>query len=303
MLEPWPQGKPRRVSVNSFGYGGTNAHCILESAETYFDSHKTHGNGYANGHSRLLSSPDPTDSNGSTEDNDLGQDQSRISRTQVFVLSSASKNTTLKLMPNLRDYLDEREQSHGTTLLSDLAYTLYSRRSALPWRLAIAAATPVDLAAEFSRTDRIPQLALSEPKAGFVFTGQGAQWPGMAVELMKTYPVFRSSMVKADKYFKSLGASWSLLGTDPALQVSTILTSARRVGTAFVDLPNSYRYNQPAKLYRNPKFFGRSPRLVECKTSGCLWSFKRRDLGCVRLRCTRFLHNLDNSLLPWTASG
>ena len=28
----WPQHLPRRISINSFGFGGSNAHLVLESA-------------------------------------------------------------------------------------------------------------------------------------------------------------------------------------------------------------------------------------------------------------------------------
>jgi acyl transferase domain-containing protein len=55
--------------------------------------------------------------------------------------------------------------------------------------------------------------AVRQPKLSFIFTGQGAQWAGMGQELMQAYPIFASNMRQADKYLRSIGASWSLLGT------------------------------------------------------------------------------------------
>ncbi|KAK6330437.1 hypothetical protein TWF696_003329 [Orbilia brochopaga] len=47
------------------------------------------------------------------------------------------------------------------------------------------------------------------PKLAFVFTGQGAQWPRMGVDLMQ-YSVFASSIRKSSEYLEGLGCPWTL---------------------------------------------------------------------------------------------
>jgi acyl transferase domain-containing protein len=46
-----------------------------------------------------------------------------------------------------------------------------------------------------------------------VFTGQGAQYSKMGLELIQ-YPVFMSGLQEADKVFRAMGADWSLFGTN-----------------------------------------------------------------------------------------
>lgn len=104
----------------------------------------------------------------------------------------------------------ERSSDKANAYLESLAYTLSARRSFLSWR-AYAAITSVselqDLAAKLSK----PVRSRSQPKLGYIFTGQGAQHAGMAKELM-AYPIFKRSLLHSQVYLYDLGCSWSLLG-------------------------------------------------------------------------------------------
>lgn len=52
--------------------------------------------------------------------------------------------------------------------------------------------------------------AAPSAKIGFVFTGQGAQWAGMGVELMASSHIFRSSIDESSRILDNLGCEWNL---------------------------------------------------------------------------------------------
>ncbi|KAI9742970.1 MAG: hypothetical protein M1818_003265 [Claussenomyces sp. TS43310] len=91
---PWPQGKAYRISVNSFGIGGTNAHCIVESAEQYLQ--------------------------------DLSK--SRLG-SEIAVVSANSKDSLMAGIENLKQYV-----ANHPKCLPDLCYTLSRRREHFKWR-------------------------------------------------------------------------------------------------------------------------------------------------------------------------
>jgi acyl transferase domain-containing protein len=158
---PWPavpEGCPRRVSVNSFGFGGTNAHAIIES----WDGASFLGTGQT--------------LNGSTAQ---GYTIPSIQRPGPFVLSANSGSALAASAGALADYL----RAHPEADLDQIAYTLF-RRTEFPFRTAFSATSVEELAGKLevskdslkssSRTATSPKVL--PPRILGVFTGQGAQW-------------------------------------------------------------------------------------------------------------------------------
>jgi acyl transferase domain-containing protein/NAD(P)-dependent dehydrogenase (short-subunit alcohol dehydrogenase family)/phospholipid N-methyltransferase len=205
---PWPttpQGSPRRVSVNSFGFGGTNAHAIIESWD---------GPSLANGHVPKAQGAGP------------------------FVLSANSGPALAASAGALASYLRERPDMD----LGRLAYTLF-RRTDFPFRAAFSATSAEQLADKLeagqdslkssSRTATIPEVL--PPRILGVFTGQGAQWATMGRELYGASDLFRSAIDEMQQSLDSLPAQdrpdWSLVDQlDAPAKVS-------RVGEAAVSQP------------------------------------------------------------------
>ncbi|RDW83572.1 type I polyketide synthase [Aspergillus mulundensis] len=188
-LEDWPEGSGgiRRASINNFGYGGTNAHLIVESPTPWEPL------SLANGHVQPDSSLD----------------------SQLFVFSARDEQVCLEMISNLQLYLKRNaatEDSEG--LLRSIAYSLGQRRSLFPW--VTARSVPVqDGVREAIRALNfpmpVPRRATRVPRIGMVFTGQGAQWYAMGRELVATYPIFEASLRETDRCLKALGATWSVI--------------------------------------------------------------------------------------------
>ncbi|KAK1144041.1 Type I Iterative Polyketide synthase (PKS) [Aspergillus melleus] len=96
----------------------------------------------------------------------------------------------------------------GLQYVTDLAHTLNTRRSVLPYRSFWTASTLEDLRDVLKKTTESYQ-SVEKPVLGFVFTGQGSQWVGMGRELFK-YPVYRNTIWQCEHDLQSFGCPWSL---------------------------------------------------------------------------------------------
>ena len=130
---------------------------------------------------------------------------------RLLVLSAADEKGLKRVAGGLALYLKRRKQGmDNQSILDSLAFTLANKRSHLIWRSFAIADSPPRLEMALQDISR-PVRALRDPKVAFVFTGQGAQWAGMAIELCD-FPVFRNSLLDAQAYFQSLGCTWNMFG-------------------------------------------------------------------------------------------
>ncbi len=192
-VESWPAGWARRASLSNFGYGGTNAHVIMEAFSPPAES-----SALTNGHGL------------NDTRNHVNGDQ--INDRYVFILSGKDERAIRAANTHLRDYLNSQKRRLGLTYMKNLAYTLGQRRSRFPWVAATSAQNLSELTEILESKQLKPSHSNKKPRLGFVFNGQGAQWHAMGRELISTYPVFQASVQEADKHIKELGARWSLTG-------------------------------------------------------------------------------------------
>jgi acyl transferase domain-containing protein len=184
-VRPWPRNK-RYISVNNFGFGGTNAHIVLERA--------------------------PSTGTPVLPNVIEGSETQKQNSRKLYVLSANDKQTVEKQKTTIGVYLEQRPEVFQNKLLGNLAYTLGQRRSHLAWKVAISADGSSELIPKLASADTMPVRAVNEPTIGFVFTGQGAQTARMGYELLSAYPVFKETLKAADHHLLDLGADFSLIG-------------------------------------------------------------------------------------------
>ncbi|KNG88685.1 hypothetical protein ANOM_003106 [Aspergillus nomiae NRRL 13137] len=189
--EPWPalpDGVPRRASVNSFGFGGTNTHVILES-------YTQPSNNVSNPSSGVEIVP--------------------------FVFSAHSEKALQNTLAAFVEFLDHQPEVDAV----NLAWTLFRRRSVFSRRLAFTAsslsALRTDLEEELVHrrsSNFVPtfQRPLTTPAHILgVFTGQGAQWAQMGADLLTRSPSIQSWLESLQAALDSLSMeyrpSYSLL--------------------------------------------------------------------------------------------
>lgn len=180
-LIDWPASRgPRYAGVNSFGFGGTNAHAVLQEPPAELESSPARG----------------------------------ADRRQVITLSARSDGALHDLARSMCRYLEATEHTLG-----DVAYSSNLRRTHHDHRLAVVAWDTAEAARRLRSYDEDgPAHGVAagraqpgdRPKLAFVFSGMGPQWWGMARRLFATEPVFREAVEACAAELRTY-TGWSLV--------------------------------------------------------------------------------------------
>ena len=186
-------------------------HAAQESKQNMYDDETRHSDGeiILNGTEQM--SETKASSQIRAKENELiCRSSEEKAAPHLFIFSAKSQNSLLQTIKSLREWTTTQNASDIS--LKDLAYTLSLRRSLMQWRSFAVASTAQELesalASKALRTIKAPSNA---PPVAFLFTGQGAQYCGMACELLTTQSRFRDSLQHSNKILKRLGASWDLI--------------------------------------------------------------------------------------------
>ncbi|MFK7734716.1 MAG: SDR family NAD(P)-dependent oxidoreductase [Pirellulaceae bacterium] len=189
--EDWESAESRIAGVNGFGYGGANAHVILEEA------------------------PKPA----ATVFNRSQINAPKVSKGEpnapvLLPLSARSPAAIGQFAGELADWMEQDSTHH----IAEIAGYLAHRRAHFDTRTTVSAVDREGLVAELRSLAESPANEYAEKfnpskvAAGpvFVCSGQGPQWWAMGRGLLKYSPAFRSIIKKCDAEFSKYG-SWSLL--------------------------------------------------------------------------------------------
>lgn len=136
--------------------------------------------------------------NGTAVNGANGNEKYAEGGSNLLVFSAYSSESLDRQISAYRDLA----ATHEATSLKDLAYTLSSRRDHRPYR-AYAIADDASGVQDASATVNAV-VDGAPPPVGWIFTGQGAQWPEMGARLIDTNAAFRNRIRKLDKYLQTL---------------------------------------------------------------------------------------------------
>ncbi|KAJ5794563.1 polyketide synthase [Penicillium paradoxum] len=170
-LTPWVRSddQPRRAMVNNFSAAGGNSSILVEDGPTRTKSKRAED--------------DP----------------------RSFHPVAVSAKTQKALLAGIRDlisYIDRESPS-----LPSLSYTTTARRTHHRYRVMVSGNSLEEISAQLQKCLVAPEDRLRPKVASsvvFAFTGQGAQYPGMARELLAIRP-FRSDMEQFDRIVQKQG--------------------------------------------------------------------------------------------------
>lgn len=163
---PWRlDGSPRVAGVSGFGFGGTNAHLVLEGAPP------------------TPAEPAPVDG------------------PWVLPLSARSDAALALLAQAVADRL----AGDDAQSVRDVCFTAARGRTHHDRRLAAVGATLKELRADLAARAAAPGPLCDDDRIVFMFGGQGTQWPEMAATLLEREPVFRDVVEKCEELHAAFG--------------------------------------------------------------------------------------------------
>jgi acyl transferase domain-containing protein/acyl carrier protein len=169
----WPEPeKPPLAGVSAFGFGGTNAHVVVQ--------------GWGPRPARLLPLSAPS--------------RRRLRRAARDLRSLAAAQPA---MAGLRELC--AAAAHGATGEAHRLALVVRSRSELLARLDHFLLGELDAAPPPGDS-----VAAGEPRRVFVFSGQGSEWSGMAQDLLSREPVFRHALRRCDESIRAL-VGWSVV--------------------------------------------------------------------------------------------
>ncbi|NVK43532.1 MAG: SDR family NAD(P)-dependent oxidoreductase [Oceanospirillaceae bacterium] len=175
-------GQSARIAINSFGYGGTNAHVILSGR------------------------PGLNRRNGAADGLSGGQRLLPVSARDADALRARAAQFAALL-------------ASDEVALDDVLFTASNRRAQLSHRLAVWGDSRQALREalqQYLEGELPPGASLGErassgdKRIAFVYTGMGPQWHGMGRELYEQNAIFRATLQEADAVFSQI-AGFSIL--------------------------------------------------------------------------------------------
>ncbi|MFG2911281.1 type I polyketide synthase [Kitasatospora sp. NPDC048298] len=227
---PWPAGeRVRRAAVSSFGFSGTNAHTVIEEAPAELPAQDADGE---------PASGEP-------------QRPPLTTRATPWFLSARGEDALREQARQLHDHLTDRPELDADRV----AWTLAAGRGAFEHRAVLLADGrdgALGALAALAEGEEHPALVrgtargAAAGKAVFVFPGQGSQWPGMAVGLLDSSPVFAARLAECSAALAE-HVDWRLEdvlrgveGTPPLDRIDVVQPALFAVMVALAELWRSY---------------------------------------------------------------
>ncbi|HEY9088384.1 MAG TPA: type I polyketide synthase [Anaerolineaceae bacterium] len=179
---PWPAGQRARLAgVSSFGFGGTNAHLILEESPVL---------------------PEPAA-------------EPAADRPVLLPFSAQSPEGVRDLARAYQIFLSDPDRAAS---LADIGFTASQLRSHFDYRAAVTGESVPELVERLGwLADGAPRPGAAangpvtgDAKPAFIFSGQGPQWWAMGRGLFEREPVYRQAIERIDAMLRPY-TGWSLI--------------------------------------------------------------------------------------------